>query len=120
MARVLLVDDDRAGLAIRKLVLERSGHQVAIASNVEEAQALFREVQPETVVLDLRVPELEDGLKLIREFRAAAPNVRLVALAGLSADLDGRSEAGMVDEIVAKPSPTRRLLEAVEGRSTAR
>jgi CheY-like chemotaxis protein len=117
MARVLLVDDDRAGLAIRKLVLERSGHQVAIASDAEEAHALFREIEPETVVLDLRVPELEDGLELIREFRAAAPKVRLVALAGWSADLDGRREAAMVDEIVAKPSPTRRLLEAVDGRS---
>ena len=40
MARVLLVDDDRAGLAIRKLVLERSGHQVTIASDAEEAHAL--------------------------------------------------------------------------------
>src|SRR6266849_3745698 len=119
MARVLLVDDDAAGLPIRKLVLERSGHQVTIASDMEEARALFRETAPETVILDLRVPKLEDGLELIREFRAAAPGVRMVVLAAWSADLNGRSEAAMVDEIVAKPAPSRRLLDAVERGSAA-
>jgi CheY-like chemotaxis protein len=114
MARILLVDDDTAGLAIRKLVLERGGHRVSVASDAHKASALFRETQPDTVILDLRVPELEDGLALIRDFRTAAPGVRIVALAGWSADLDGRAEAAMVDEIVAKPAPSQRLLDAVE------
>ena len=32
MARVLLVDDDAAGLDLRKIILEREGHQISIAS----------------------------------------------------------------------------------------
>ena len=113
MARVLLVDDDGAGLPIRKLVLERAGHEVLTATDAEGARALFSEMNPDTVILDLRVPELDDGLALIREFRAAAPELRIVALAGWSPDLDGRAEAAMVDEILSKPAPSRRLLEAV-------
>jgi len=114
MSRVLLVDDDPAGLAIRRIVLERKGHQVAIAADVESARAMFQQSPPESVILDLRLPELKDGLTLIREFRAAAPGVRLIVLAGWSADLDGRTEAGMVDEIVPKPSSSQRLVDAVE------
>jgi two-component system, OmpR family, response regulator len=115
MARVLLVDDDAAGLAIRKLMLERNAHQVMTAADAETARALFQQARPDTVILDLRVPELDHGLALIREFRAASPEVRIVALAGWSADLDGRPEAAMVDEVLAKPVPSRRLVQAVKG-----
>jgi DNA-binding response OmpR family regulator len=115
MARVLLVDDDADGLPIRKLVLERNAHQVMTAADAETARTLFQQTRPDIVILDLRVPGLADGLALIREFRAASPAVRIVVLAGWSADLDGRAEAAMVDEILAKPVPSRRLVQAVEG-----
>lgn len=114
MPRVLLVDDDAAGLPIRKLVLERNGHQVETAADVESARTLFRGTEPQTVILDLRIPDLDDGLALIREFRASAPGVRIVVLAGWGADLDGRMEAALVDEIMTKPAPSRHLVEAVE------
>lgn len=113
MARVLAVDDDAPALEIRKLLLERSGHEVITAGDATSARARFQETSPDTVLLDLRMPEAEDGLSLIREFRAAAPQVRIVVLAGWSADLDGRSEAGMVDEVLPKPVRSERLLSAI-------
>ena len=113
MARVLLVDDDAAGLEIRRVVLERHGHLVSAAGDPQSARAAFQETMPEAVILDLRLPELEDGLALIRDFRAASPNVRLIVLAGWSADLDGRTEAAMVDEFIAKPASSQRLVDAV-------
>jgi DNA-binding response OmpR family regulator len=114
MARVLVVDDEPDGLALRKLVLERRGHQVATARDTEEARSAFQAAAPETVILDLRLPDPEDGLTLIREFRAASPDVRIVVLSGNSAGLDGRPEAEMVDEIMVKPVRSERLLEAID------
>jgi len=108
MARVLVVDDDAAALEIRKLILERAGHQVTLASDVEQARAAAR---PEVVVLDLRLPRVEDGLSLIREFWAA--DVRIVVLCGNRGDLDGREEESMVDEILAKPARSEELLKAI-------
>ena len=46
MARVLLVDDDAAGLDLRKLILEREGHQISTASDPARARALFAELPP--------------------------------------------------------------------------
>jgi CheY-like chemotaxis protein len=112
MARVLVVDDDPAGIEIRRLILERRGHQVATATDAEHARSAFGEVAPETVVLDLRLPELADGLALIREFRAAAPALRIVVLSG-AADLEGREEAALVDEVLTKPVRSERLLDAI-------
>jgi CheY-like chemotaxis protein len=115
MARVLVVDDDPAGLEIRKLMLERRGHQVTVARDVLEARAALQVADPETVIMDLRLPEPEDGLALIRDFRAAAPGMRIVVLCGCSADLDDRPEAGLVNQILSKPVRSERLLEAIAG-----
>lgn len=113
MARVLLVDDDAAGLDLRKVILEREGHEISIASEPAAARTLFAATQPDSVVLDLRLPEANDGLALIREFRAAAPDVRIVVLAGWPLDLEGTAEAQMVDLVLAKPIRTATLAEAL-------
>ncbi|HTD44941.1 MAG TPA: response regulator [Bryobacteraceae bacterium] len=113
MARLLLVDDDSAGLELRKLILEREGHQVSAAADVVAARSLFLENRPDSVVLDLRLPESEDGLALIREFRVAAPDLRIIVLSGWTPDLEGKPEARMVDELLAKPLRSARLVSAV-------
>ena len=117
MLRVLVVDDDPAGLEFRKLMLERRGHQVAVAADVAQARAMFAASQPESIILDLRLPRSEDGLMLIREFRAAAPSVRIVVLSGATTDIEGQPEAAMVDEVLDKPVRSERLLQAIGGRS---
>ena len=118
MARLLLVDDDTAGLELRQLILEREGHQVSAAADLAVARALFSEAHPDTVILDLRLPETQDGLALIREFRAASPGVRIVVLSGWTPDLDGKPEARMVDELLSKPVRSARLVSAVAAAAT--
>jgi CheY-like chemotaxis protein len=108
MARVLVVDDDPAALEIRKLVLERAGHLVSTAASVEAALSA---APSDVAILDLRLPRVEDGLALIREFHAAG--VRIVVLCGNRADLDGRPEAALVDEILPKPTRSEVLLKAI-------
>jgi DNA-binding response OmpR family regulator len=113
MSRLLLVDDDSAGLALRKLILERAGHQVSCASDTDRARVLFSETRPETVVLDLRLPACADGLALIREFRAAAPSIRIIVLSGWTPDLEGKPEEKMVDQVLAKPVASAYLVSVV-------
>lgn len=113
MSSVLIVDDDATGLEIRKLILEHAGHRVAAASDPAGALAQCREAAPESAILDLRLPDAADGLALIRALRRTYPRVRLIVLCGYSADLDGRPERALVDEILSKPVRSERLLSAV-------
>jgi CheY-like chemotaxis protein len=69
------------------------------------------------VILDLRLPSSEDGFALVREFRQASPGVRIIVLAGWSADLQGRPEQDLVDEVLAKPVRSERLAGAVRKRA---
>jgi DNA-binding response OmpR family regulator len=113
MARVLLVDDDLDALEIRKLIFEKDGHHVFSAPTAASAREQFLAESPDSVILDLRLPDLEDGLILIREFRAASREVKIVVLAGWAADLDGRSEWALVDLILEKPVRSEVLLGAI-------
>jgi DNA-binding response OmpR family regulator len=107
--KVLVVDDDAAGLDIRRLVLERHGFAVATAQDANQARAAFVQDRPDVVVLDLRLPEVEDGLGLIREFQGS----RIVVLCGNRGDLDGREEAAMVGAVLQKPVRSEELAATI-------
>jgi DNA-binding NtrC family response regulator len=117
MSLILLVDDDAGGVEIRKMLLEREGHHVVTASDTASARACFRQNAIECVILDLRLPEPQDGLALVREFRDASPELRIVVLAGWSADLEGRPERILVNEVLAKPVRSERLISSVRKRA---
>ena len=104
MARVLVVEDDAIQLEMRKQILEHAGHQVVAAQNASEA--LEQWAGCPVVLMDLRIPEPEDGLRLIRAIAGAA---RIIVLSGGEVD-----PALPVDEFLTKPCPSRRLLAAIE------
>jgi len=104
MARILVVEDDAIQLEMRKQILEHAGHQVLAAQNASEA--LERWSGCAVVLMDLRIPEPEDGLRLIRAIAGAA---RIIVLSGGEVD-----PALPIDEFLTKPCPSRRLLAAIE------
>ncbi len=103
MARILVVEDDAGQLEIRKLILEHAGYEVATAQTA--AEAIDRLPGSQLVLMDLRIPTPEDGLRLIDAVRGVA---RIVVLSG--AEPDG---APPVDEFLIKPCSSRKLLEVI-------
>ena len=110
--RVLVVDDDPVGLDVRRMVLEKCGHQVTIAANVGAARACLG-TGLDAVVMDLRLPSTEDGLELLRELHESVPGARVVVFSGYAEDLEGCAERAYATEVLAKPARTERLLEAL-------
>jgi DNA-binding NarL/FixJ family response regulator len=79
--RVLIADDHpvvRTGLAAI-IAQEPDLELVAEAENGQRALALFREHQPDVVLMDLRMP-LMDGVEAIRRITAEFPAARILAL----------------------------------------
>lgn len=113
MARILVVDDDAEQLRLRRMVLERRGHEVAVAGSRAAALALLGEFNPRCVLMDLRLPDAEDGLALIRDIRAEAPATHVFVLTGWPGDIEGRQEKNMANEIFSKPVRMERLLSAL-------
>jgi two-component system, cell cycle response regulator len=66
--RILLVDDDRAVLMIMKMLLDSSGHTVAIARNGIEALGMVENFMPQVIITDWHMPEM-DGIEFCKALR---------------------------------------------------
>ncbi|MCX7013283.1 MAG: response regulator, partial [Candidatus Sumerlaeota bacterium] len=76
---ILVVDDE---LNIRKVlgvVLEREGYRVELAESAEAALDKLGETQPDVLLTDLKLPGA-DGLALLRDARAADPDLPVVLM----------------------------------------
>jgi CheY-like chemotaxis protein len=104
MARILVVEDDPSQLEIRRQILEHAGHEVVTARDA--AEALERWTGCPIVLMDLRIPEPEDGLRLIQAIDCKA---RIIVLSGGQVD-----PTLPVDEFLTKPCPSKRLIESIE------
>jgi two-component system NtrC family response regulator len=62
--RILVVDDDSSLRSVMKMQLEEAGYQVWLASDGAEAYDLLREIRPQLVISDLKMPT--GGLELLR------------------------------------------------------
>jgi EAL domain-containing protein (putative c-di-GMP-specific phosphodiesterase class I)/CheY-like chemotaxis protein/glycosyltransferase involved in cell wall biosynthesis len=66
---VLIADDDRAMRSILKSIIQKAGYRVIEASNGKIALELFQTHQPDLVLLDAMMPEM-DGFTCCREVQA--------------------------------------------------
>ncbi|WP_236612468.1 PleD family two-component system response regulator [Picosynechococcus sp. NKBG15041c] len=69
MKRILVVDDDLILQKILENLLQQAGYKVAIASSGEQGLEVWPEFQPDLIVSDVRMPEM-DGFELCRQIRA--------------------------------------------------
>jgi CheY-like chemotaxis protein len=109
MSRILVVEDDTSQLEIRKQILVHAGHEVVTAQDASEALERWQECP--IVVMDLRIPETEDGLRLIQ---VIAGRARIIVLSG--GQVDRRLP---VDDFLTKPCPSKRLLESIAKWATS-
>ena len=111
MARILIADDDPDQLELRQLLLEHAGYEVKSALTVDETLFHLNEWHPSAVVMDLRMPSLNEGLRLIRGIRSSEVATSIVVTSGWPADLYGREEYEMIDHLLSKPVATAKLLK---------
>ena len=102
--RVLVVDDNHDAADSTAAMLELMGYHAEVAYDGIKALQLAYDLEPDLILLDLGLPDM-DGFEVARRLRRLPNRIpRLVALTGYGADEDKRrtSEAGF-DEHVTKP-----------------
>lgn len=114
--KILLVDDDRVILKMVGTFLERRGYQVGRATNGVEALHLVRDLVPDLIVTDVRMPEL-NGIELTARLRgdhrtAHLPIIMLSSAAEAKDALVGY--AAGADEYLPKPFELKLLDAKVE------
>jgi DNA-binding response OmpR family regulator len=112
--RVLVVDDDRTVSDVVRRYLERAGYQVTHAGDGAAALAAVAHDQPDLVVLDLMLPEI-DGLEVCRRLRADPDGVPIVMLTALGEEADRVLGLQLgADDYLTKPFSPRELVLRVQ------
>jgi two-component system CheB/CheR fusion protein len=113
--RILVVEDNRDAAKTLGLLLRRFGHEVATAHSGTSGLQVAKEWQPDVILCDLGLPEM-DGYEVAGRLRRdpALAAARLIAVSGYGQDEDRRrSEAAGFDLHLTKPidpSELQRLL----------
>ena len=81
-ANVLLVDDNRDGLLVRRALLEEQGFLVHIARNGEEGLKLVDRSSIDVAITEYRLPTIS-GIELIGRIRQSSMHTRIVLLSSL-------------------------------------
>ena len=122
MPKVLVVDDDPTILRLLQVNLEMEGYEVQTASDGSQALDQIRAVEPDLVLLDVMMPQL-DGWHVCEQVRndpdlAHVPVVFLSARAQNS-DRDRGRQAG-ADAYITKPFDPLALVELIRDLIAAR
>lgn len=110
---ILIVDDEKAIVDILEFNLKREGYEIFKAYNGEEGLTLFREKQPDLVLLDIMMPKI-DGLQVCKEIRSES-NTPIIMLTARAEEVDKviGLEFG-ADDYVTKPFSVREVLARVK------
>ena len=114
---ILLAEDSPSVQAMVSFRLERSGYDVLVTDNGEDALRLARERLPALAVLDVEMPGLS-GLEVTRRLRAddQTRDIPVILLTSLDGDLAVAEgyEAG-ANDYVTKPFSPQELQTRVKG-----
>ena len=119
--RVMVVDDNVDAAVTLSMLLESSGHRVAVEHDALRALVLARQLVPQVCLLDIGLPEI-DGLELARRLRAQPETMEalLIAVTGYGQQRDREQIlAAGFDHHLVKPIDIRQLYALLDGSGKA-
>ena len=112
-AKILIIEDERSIQNVIRTYLENANFRVVCADDGLQGIELFREVEPDLVVLDLNLPNI-DGLNIATQMRQES-DVYILMLTARSEENDRVTGLKMgADDYMTKPFSPRELVARVE------
>ena len=122
--KILIADDEPNIVAALEFLLQRSGYEVHVARNGDEALKLVEATHPDLVLLDVMMPQ-KSGYEVCMRIRERADwrHIKIIMLSAKGRDAEVSKGLSMgADIYVTKPFSTRELMDKIRdllGQSTA-
>ncbi len=111
--KILVIDDEQELLNLMQNILEVEGFQVFCASNGADGILLNERKDPDLIILDLRMPEM-DGIETLHKIRKYDNKVRVIILTGYGCPDTIREAADLnISEYLSKPFENEDLIRVV-------
>ncbi len=111
MAKVLIVDDERANLELTEALVTQEGYQVILAMDGEKALQIVQESRPDIIMMDVVMPRM-NGIEACRKIKTnpmsyAIPIIIVTALNATKEKIKA-IQAG-ADDFISKPFDRQEL-----------
>jgi two-component system cell cycle response regulator DivK len=113
--QILIVEDNERSMKLFRDVLVANGYRPIEATTGYRALELAVEQQPDLLLMDVQLPDI-DGIEVLRRLRADARTASLPVLALTAQAMHGDRErflAAGFDDYLSKPVDVRGLVETV-------
>ena len=113
--KILIADDEPNIVAAVEFLLQRSGYEVHVARNGDEALKLVEATHPDLVLLDVMMPQ-KSGYEVCMRIRERADwrHIKIIMLSAKGRDAEVSKGLSMgADIYVTKPFSTRELMDKI-------
>jgi two-component system cell cycle response regulator DivK len=116
MSTILIVEDNEKNMKLVRDILQHHGHTTIEASTGTDGVRLARELRPDLVLMDIRLPDIDgiEALRQIRFDRALDTTPVLAVWASVMPDEPRQIVASGFDAYMTKPINLKPFLEIVE------
>jgi CheY-like chemotaxis protein len=115
--RVLVINDDESILELFKLILEGEGFEVFSSEEAIENIADVERIQPDLVILDLKMGMQQEGWTMMQKIRMYPPTQHIPMILCTAALNEVREQEGTLQDkgipVVYKPFAIDDLLQAI-------
>jgi DNA-binding response OmpR family regulator len=115
---VLYVDDDQDMLDSARIILESSGYIMEEASSAESGTRKFKECNPDFIIVDLMMEEIDSGVNCVKEIKLLGNKAPVFMLSSVGDNLNtitNTSELGLAG-VLQKPLEPEKLITALNSR----
>lgn len=117
LRKVVCIEDEQEMIELVKLILDRNKFEVTGAVGGQEGLEKIGEVEPDLVLLDLMMPEM-DGWEVYQKMKASAEmrDIPVIVVTAKAQSIDRvlGLHIARVDDYITKPFGPQELLDSVE------
>lgn len=85
---ILLVDDDQDIIDSTCTILEAEGYAVECAATAEDGLRVYRDTEPDLVIVDLMMEEIDSGTNFVTKVRAIGSDVPVYLLTSVGDEMN--------------------------------
>ena len=115
---ILNIDDDQDFLDSVRMILEANGYAMVEANSAEDGLKVYKSSQPDLVIVDLMMEEVDAGTSFVKELRAHGNQVPVYMLSSVGDALNlstDYSELGLAG-VLQKPVEAEALLSLLKSK----
>ena len=112
---ILIIDDDQDFRYSLRMILESGGYEVEEAPSAEDGLKQFKTGNPDLVIVDLMMEEVDSGTNFVKEMKAIGADVPIFMLSSVGdqmSQMTNYSDIGL-SGVLQKPVEPKNLLSTI-------